>query len=139
MSVDLPSAIKVAFALLRFDYMIFDIKHEANWEFIRKRKQKLIEKNNEAENSKRIPHTYHIGDKELIRRGTENKYEAPYEGPSTITKANDNGTVRLKVNNIEDTYNIRRLTRTLELHPLIMGESAVCGPPGLREDSVESN
>jgi hypothetical protein len=86
--------------------MIFNIKHEANWEFIRKRKHHLIEKNNEAENAKRIPHTYNIGDKVLIRRGTENKYEGPYP----ITKVNDNGTVRLKVNNVEDTYNIRRLT-----------------------------
>jgi hypothetical protein len=56
--------------------MIFNTKHEANWEFIRKRKQQIIEKNNEAENAKRIPHTYNIGDKVLIRRGTENKYEA---------------------------------------------------------------
>jgi hypothetical protein len=37
-------------------------------------------------------------------------YEAPYEGPYTFTKVNDNGTVCLKVNNVEDTYNIRRLT-----------------------------
>jgi hypothetical protein len=36
--------------------MIFNTKHEANWEFITKRKQQLIEKNNEAENAKRIPH-----------------------------------------------------------------------------------
>jgi hypothetical protein len=61
--------------------MIFNIKHEANWEFICNRKQQLIEKNNEAENAKRIPHTYNIGDKVQIRRGTENKYEAPCEGP----------------------------------------------------------
>jgi hypothetical protein len=87
--------------------MIFNIKHEANCELIRKRKQQLIQKNNEAENAKRIPHTYNIGDRVLIRRGTENKYEAPYEDPHTITKVNDNGTVRLKVNNVDDTYNIR--------------------------------
>jgi uncharacterized protein YjaZ len=63
------------------DTISVNIKHEANWEFIRKRKQQLIEKNNEAENAKQIPHTYNIGDKVLIRRGTENKFEAPYEGP----------------------------------------------------------
>jgi hypothetical protein len=74
------------------------------------KKKKLIEKNNEAENAQRIPHTYNIGDKELIRRGAENKYEAPYESPYTITKVKDNGTVRLRVNDVEDTYNIRRLT-----------------------------
>jgi D-aminopeptidase len=78
------------------------------WNLFKKRKQQLIEKNNEAENAKRIPHTYNIGDRVLIRRGTENKYEAPFEGPYTITKINDNGTVRLKVNNIEDTYKIWR-------------------------------
>jgi hypothetical protein len=90
--------------------MIFNIKHEANWEFIWKRKQQLNEKNNEAENSKWIPHTYDIGDKVLRRRGTENKYEAPSKGPYTITKGNDNGIVCLKVNNVEDTYYICRLT-----------------------------
>jgi hypothetical protein len=58
--------------------MIFNIKHEANWEFIQKRKKQPIEKNNEAENAKQIPHTYNIGDKALIRRGSENKYEAPF-------------------------------------------------------------
>jgi hypothetical protein len=46
--------------------MIFKIKHEANWEFICKRKQQLIEQNNEAENAKRIPHTYNIGNKVLV-------------------------------------------------------------------------
>jgi hypothetical protein len=46
----------------------------------------------------------------LIRRGTENKYETPDQGPYTITKVNDNGTVCFKVNNVEDTYNIRQLT-----------------------------
>jgi len=34
---------------------IFNVKHEANWEFIRKRKQQLIEKNNNAENAKENP------------------------------------------------------------------------------------
>jgi hypothetical protein len=79
-------------------------------EFICKRKQQLIKKNNKAENAKRIPHTYSIGDKVLIRRGAENKYEAPNEGPYTITKVNDNATVCLKVNNVEVTYNIQGLT-----------------------------
>jgi hypothetical protein len=37
--------------------MILNIKHEAKWEFIHIRKQQLIEKNNEAENAKHIPHT----------------------------------------------------------------------------------
>ena len=94
--------------------MILNVKHEANWEYIHARKQKTIQKNNDAENAKRTPHTYAVGDKVLLRRGTENKYETPYSGPHTILKVNDNGTVRLKVKNVEDTYNIRRLTPFLD-------------------------
>jgi transposase InsO family protein len=90
--------------------MILNIKHEANWEYIKERKQQIIEKNNQAENAKRRPHVYKEGDQVLLKRGTENKYEVPYTGPYTVLKLNDNGTVRLKVNNVEDTYNIRRLT-----------------------------
>jgi hypothetical protein len=101
--------------------MIFNSKHEANWELIRKRKRKLIEKKNEAEHAKRIPHTYNIEDKVLIRRGTEKKYEAPYEGPYTIKKVNDNGTVRLKVKDVEDTYNIRQLTLYLRTESIDHG------------------
>jgi len=59
---------------------------------------------------KRIPHNYNIGDKVSLRGGTENKYERWYECPYTIQKVDDNGTVRLKVKNVEDTYNIQRLT-----------------------------
>jgi transposase InsO family protein len=94
--------------------MILNVKHEANWEYIRSRKQNIILKNNKAENAKRIAHTYTVGDKVLLKRGTENKYEMPYQGPFTILKVNDNGTVRMKVKNVEDTYNIRRLTPCLE-------------------------
>jgi hypothetical protein len=50
--------------------MILNIKHEANWEYICARKQNIIIKNNKAENAKRIPHTYNIGDKVLLKRGT---------------------------------------------------------------------
>ena len=40
--------------------MIFNIKHTANWEYIRQRKQKIINQNNERENSKRHAHTYKV-------------------------------------------------------------------------------
>ena len=45
-----------------------------------------------------------------MKRGNENKYETPYQGPYTITSINANGTVRMKIKNVEDTINIRRLT-----------------------------
>jgi hypothetical protein len=40
--------------------MILNVKHEANWEYIRERKQATIEKNNLAENAKPIPHRYKV-------------------------------------------------------------------------------
>jgi transposase InsO family protein len=89
--------------------MIFNIQHIANWEFIKQRKQKIINLNNKKENAKRVQHVYQVGDKVLLHRGTENKYESPYHGPFLIMQVNDNGTVRLKVNAVEDTYNIRRI------------------------------
>jgi hypothetical protein len=89
--------------------MIFNIQHIANWEYIKQRKQCIIDLNYKRENSKRVQHVYKVGDKGLLNRGTENKYESPYQGPFEITQVNDNGTVRLKVNSVEDTYNIRRI------------------------------
>jgi transposase InsO family protein len=61
--------------------MIFNIQHIANWEYIKQRKQKIINLNNQRENSKRVQHVYKVGDKVLLNRGTENKYESPYQGP----------------------------------------------------------
>ena len=89
--------------------MIFNIKHTANWEYIRQRKQDLINKNNKRENAGRINYDYKVGDKVLLARGNENKYESPYQGPFEVLKVNDNGTVRLTVNAVTDSYNIRRI------------------------------
>ena len=76
--------------------MILNITHKANWEFIRARKQKLINKNNQRENKKRIPHKYKVGDQILLRRGTENKYEIPFSGPHYVTNVNDNETIGIQ-------------------------------------------
>ena len=107
--------------------MIFNIQHIANWEYIRQNKQRLIEKNNKAENSKRIPHLYKEGDQVLLKRGTENKYESPYQSPFCIIKVNDNGTVCLRVGAVEDNYNIRRLTPYTPANALNYGgECSMC-------------
>ncbi len=89
--------------------MMFNIKHIADWEYIRERKQSIISKNNKAENAKRIPHVYKSGDKVMLKIGTENKYEQPYSGPHQIIKVNNNGTVRLQMGAVLDTVNIRRI------------------------------
>src|SRR5210317_1943070 len=94
--------------------MILNVKHEADWEYIRQRKQKLINQNNQNKNAKQIPHVYNVADKLLLARRNKNKYKAPYDGPFTILRVFDNGTVCLKVKNVVDTYNIRRLEPYIE-------------------------
>ena len=89
--------------------MIMNVQHTANWEYIRARKQKMIDKNNRNENAKRIPHTYQVGDQVMLRKGSENKYETPYSGPHSILQVNKNGTVRFQVGAVTDTFNIRRI------------------------------
>ena len=89
--------------------MIFNVKHTANWEYIKARKQTLISKNNKLENAKRTPHTYVAGDQVMMRIGTENKQEQPYSGPHTIVEVKTNGTVRLRIGAVVDSVNIRRL------------------------------
>ena len=89
--------------------MIFNIKHQANWEYIQNRKQDIINQNNRRENAKRIPHQYNKGDLVLLRIGTEHKYEQPYSGPHTISEVFSNGTVRIQKGPIVETVNIRRL------------------------------
>ena len=94
--------------------MILNVQHIANWEHIKQRKQSLINKNNEIENSKRRAHQYMVGDRVLLKRGTENKYESPYEGPYSILKIHDNGTVQLQRGAVSDIINIRRITPYFE-------------------------
>lgn len=88
---------------------IFNIQHDAKWVFIRKNKQVCINKNSRVESAKHVAHLYKEGNHVLLQRGTENKYETPYQGPFSILKVHDNGTVYPRVGAIEDTYNIRRL------------------------------
>lgn len=104
--------------------MILNVKHIANWELIRAQKQRLINGNNQRENSKRTAYTYKKGQQVLLKRGTENKYEAPFKGPYRIIAVNNNGTVKLRVGALTDTYNIRRL---VPFHkPLPSNHGGVC-------------
>ena len=90
---------------------ILNIAREANWKLIRDRKQKLINQNNKQENASRKPHTYKVGDKVLIKNDWSAKYrKVAFLGPYPITNVNDNGTVRVALNDmITDVYNIRNV------------------------------
>ena len=89
---------------------VLPIFHQADWQYIKAKKQRLINMNNQRENAKRIPHTYQVNDKVLFERIKKTKYgEKEYDGPFTILAVHDNGTAQIQKQNYSDVVNIRRL------------------------------
>jgi len=89
---------------------------QADWQFIRKRKQRLIIQNNKRENTKRKLHTCNAGDVVAVKAGKGRKHGSnPCLDPMRIAQVHDNGTVKLvKVadNNgraVSQTWNIRNV------------------------------
>ena len=88
---------------------ILNIKHVANWEHIRQRKQLRINHNNMRENIQRNNHQYKVGDKILFKHKKNSKHELEFMGPFPITQINDNGTVCFQKRIINDATSIRRI------------------------------
>jgi len=89
---------------------------QADWQFIRERKQKLVIQNNKRENAKRKPHVCNEGDVAVVKAGKgRNHGSNPHLDPMRISQACDNGTIKLvKVadNNggaVSQTWNIRNI------------------------------
>ena len=62
------------------------------------------------ENKKRKFYEYQVNDEVMVKLDQTSKYGTyAYKGPFTVSKINDNGTVRLEMDNIVDTYNIRNI------------------------------
>jgi len=69
---------------------------QADWQFIKERKQRLIIQNNKRENAKRKSHKHNAGDVAAVKAGTGCKHGSdPCLDPMRITQVNDNGTVKL--------------------------------------------
>jgi hypothetical protein len=94
---------------------LLNISFEADWQYIKERKQRRIVQNNRKENSKRLHHEYKPGDEVMIRLNPSRKHgEAQFEGPYTVARVNDNGTVQLSKATpqggaVYGTWNIRNL------------------------------
>ena len=91
---------------------ILNIKFDANWNYIRARKQAMIRKNNQNENAKRKQHQYNIGDKVLCINDNQRQAKFGQElwaGPYRIRAVHNNGTVTLKMGSVIDKINIRRI------------------------------
>ena len=92
---------------------IHNVRFEADWKYIKDRKQRLILQNNKRENKTRIPHTYAVDDKVKVLTGHKRKHgHEIYEGPYTITKVNANGTLGLRKVTprggvVDQTWNVR--------------------------------
>ena len=54
---------------------ILNIKHVADWEHIRQLKQFIHNHNNMRENMRRNNHQYKVGEKILVKRKKNSKYE----------------------------------------------------------------
>ena len=89
---------------------VLPIFHQADWQYIKAKKQRLINMNNQRENAKRIPYTYQVNDKVLLERVKRTKYgEKEYNGPFTVLAVHDNGSAQIQKQNYSDVVNIRRL------------------------------
>ena len=94
---------------------ITNIKFEADWNLIRQGKQEMIHRNNIKENSKRIDHKYHVGDKVLLRNDDLAKFQTdPWEGPYKISTVKDNGNVRVDKGTTIEPINVRLLKPYIE-------------------------
>ena len=95
---------------------MLNVNFEANWQYIKERKQHLIKQNNQRENRTRVPHEYKVGDKVLVKQDPNRKHgDDRYKGPYEITNVYDNGTVKLLQGTsrggvVSQTWNIRQLT-----------------------------
>jgi transposase InsO family protein len=95
---------------------ILNIKHTANWDAIKQRKQKLIHDNNIRENLKRKTHVYKVGDKVLLKTDfNKAKYDPEWKGPFVLTTVRPNGTVRFRNGAVTDSVNIRQIHPYKEL------------------------
>ena len=94
---------------------IHNIRFEADWLYIKERKQRTILQNNKRENAKRTPHIYEIGDRVKVKLMPNRKHGEPYyQGPYEVSEVYDNGTVKLRRDTtnggaVFETWNIRNI------------------------------
>ena len=93
---------------------LLNISFEADWQYIKERKQHRIIQNNKRENAARRPHTHQPGDQVMVKENPHRKLQgARFSGPCAVTQANDNGTAQLsEATNggaVSQTWNIRNV------------------------------
>jgi hypothetical protein len=90
--------------------MFLPITFVADWTRIHQQRKKVMEKSNQQENAKQIPHKYRRGDKVLLTTaGKLPKLKSPRTGPYEVVDVHSNGTVTIKKGNVERLVNIRHV------------------------------
>ena len=95
---------------------MLNVNFEANWQYIKERKQHLIRQNNKRENASRKEHVYQVGDKVLVKQDPSRKHGSErYKGPYEVSRVNDNGTLLLSLVTtnggvVQETWNVRVVT-----------------------------
>ena len=94
---------------------LLNVSFEADWQYVKDRKQQRILHNNRRENATRAEHTYKVGDQVMVRLDPSRKLDgARFAGPYAAHQVHDNGTVRLSrvADNggaVYQTWNIRNV------------------------------
>lgn len=94
---------------------IHNVRFEADWQYIRQRKQRRILQNNKQENKNRVEHTYAVGDRVLVEQDMTRKHgQDRYQGPYRVAQVYQNGTVQLEYDTprggvLSQRWNVRKL------------------------------
>ena len=90
--------------------MLLPIPIIANLQFLREKRQAVIDKNNLRDNRRRRTHDYAVGDQILILVSDPKALSTRTTGPYVITQVHANGTVSfLRNNEVFERINIRRI------------------------------
>ena len=86
--------------------MILPMNHIVNWRLIRQRKQAQIDEDLIPKNSTRVDHDYRIGDRVMVGRKNDFKYETIFKGlyEKFQTWTNRNATIQMGA--VTDRLNI---------------------------------
>jgi hypothetical protein len=103
--------------------MIWNIQYQADWKYLKEKKQKLINKRNETENKNRKEHDYAVGDLVLTNKADVYKAEQPREGPYEIIRVHTNGTVTIQKGAIIERLNIHQIA---PFHRMTINQGGEC-------------
>ena len=91
--------------------IILPAQFKADWESLRAKRHIQINEDNRRENSKHIKCSHDVGDKNLVTDPTciKRKLGKAKEGLFIVTRAHNNGIVRIQKGAVVETLSLRRI------------------------------